>query len=120
MYNPDRKIILYGILGLCVFFLILDIGNVLMGETTVAYLLGFPFGVLFGVTTYLLRPRNTNYSSMNIRWQWSVPLGVLVANILLNFADSLIADLIIGVVGGWLYTTLGCIVFQVWRHSKGD
>ncbi len=127
MYSSDRKIIIYGLLGVCVFFLILDVTNVLMGETTTAYFWGLPVGILCGVVTCLsisekwdpvhLRPKGAKHSYANTRWQWSIPLGVLAANILLNFFDNFIADLIVGVLGGWLYITLGYIAFQVWRHS---
>ncbi len=87
---------------------------------------GLPVGILFGVGTCLLisekwdpvhlRPKGGKNPHVNTRWQWSIPLGVLAANIIVNFFDSIIADLIAGVVGGWLYITLGYIAFQVWRH----
>jgi uncharacterized membrane protein len=60
--------------------------------------------------------KNSNGSSKTGSWVWTVPLGVFIANILLSFFNSIIADLIVGVVGGWLYIFLGYVAFQVWRY----
>lgn len=126
MYVADRKFIIFALLGVCGFFLILDLVNVLLGETTMAYFWGVPIGIVLGISFCLLiskkwdpenlRMKNSNGSSKTGSWVWTVPLGVFIANILLSFFNSIIADLIVGVVGGWLYVFLGYVAFQVWRY----
>ncbi|MFZ0546278.1 MAG: hypothetical protein WAM60_12610 [Candidatus Promineifilaceae bacterium] len=126
MYISNRKFIISALLTVLGFFLVFEIINIVLGETTKAYFVGLPIGVLLGIAYCLLisekwdpanlRPKEPGDSPAKNRWVWAVPLGVFVANILLNYFNSTIADLIVGVVGGWLYTSLGYVALQVWWY----
>lgn len=123
--DANRKFLVFGFLGICLFFFILDVMDVIFNIASAGYFWGLPFGFLFGVATSLLlsekwdpvhlRPKDSNAVS-GIRWQWSVPLGVLAANILLGMVNNIVADFIAGIIGGWLYTVLGYLALQIWRH----
>lgn len=123
----ERKFIVYGLLVICLFLLFLDVMNVIIvGERTAAYFWGLLIGALISLGYCLLisekwdpenlRMNASDGSSTKTGWIWFVPLGVFAANILFSFFSATIADLIIGVAAGWLYTFFGYVALEVWRR----
>lgn len=49
-------------------------------------------------------------------WMWGAPLGVSMANIIVQFFGREISIFIGGFTLGWLYVVLGFLSLQAWRH----
>lgn len=53
-------------------------------------------------------------------WMWGPPLGVLVANVIIQLFGREIIVFVGGLTFGWLFMVFVLPAFQVWRHRPKD
>ena len=127
----DQKVRLYGTLvigGFLLMFAGLIVIDILDGDIVWTFYPGLLVGVLFGIAMdlslednwdpKLLAPKHSasNSSQGCLPLTVAPALGVLVGNIVAQFFGVAIRSLALGMLAGWLYTFLGYMAIQVWRH----
>lgn len=127
MDNFERKFVVFGTIGVLIFFATFVLINHLLGEVTRVFWWGFPMGLLLGVVTCMfisktwdpvnLRPKTPKSGQDSKSVYWAVPLGVFAANIIVRVFSQEVVDLVLSVTLAWLFVTFIYIAFQVWRHS---
>jgi uncharacterized membrane protein YeiB len=124
--EEDRRIVIY--LGPALLFglLVIFVTQAMVGFIVHTFYWGLPLGLLLGIPTWMylhdawdpvyLRPTNEDTARASWRLWWVVPLGVISANLLLDWFNKEVVHFILGIVIAWVYATIGYLVVQAWRH----
>lgn len=120
-----RKKLILGVIAILGMFTGIISLDYLNGSLTWPFYPGFIIGGLFGAaySLYLsevwdpqLLTMKRNSKETRISWKWGPPLGVLAGNIVARFWGGEVADLLSGLLFGWLYFLFSYFAIQVWRH----